>query len=261
MKITLLSDLHLEHDIGFSPTNPGSDVLILAGDIFVADYFTRSIHSPHFERARQAKEFFRMCSEEWERVIYIPGNHEYYHGYIDTGDDILREHVGQYATFLNNESVEIDGVAFFGSTLWTDVGNGNPISEMTLASGMNDFSIIQWNNTKRKFSPYEARLLHEDALERMREQLFSVMAKKVIVGHHAPSYQSVHDKYRPDVYMNHGYYSDLESTINEIDPVLWVHGHMHDSFDYTIGNTRVVCNPKGYHNENKNFNPALILKI
>jgi hypothetical protein len=46
---------------------------------------------------------------------------------------------------------------------------------------------------------------------------------------------------------------------------LWVHGHTHDSFDYTLNGTRVVCNPRGYArggvNENPFFDPNLVVEV
>jgi hypothetical protein len=38
-----------------------------------------------------------------------------------------------------------------------------------------------------------------------------------------------------------------------------VHGHTHSPFDYQVGATRIVCNPKGYSGENPNFDPALTI--
>jgi hypothetical protein len=29
---------------------------------------------------------------------------------------------------------------------------------------------------------------------------------------------------------------------------LWTHGHTHHPFDYIVGETRVICNPRGYIN-------------
>ena len=47
--------------------------------------------------------------------------------------------------------------------------------------------------------------------------------------------------------MNGGYCSDLSETILDNENIkYWVHGHVHDDFDYTIGETRVACNPRGY---------------
>jgi hypothetical protein len=46
---------------------------------------------------------------------------------------------------------------------------------------------------------------------------------------------------------------------------LWVHGHTHDSFDYVVNGTRVVCNPRGYAqygvNENPRFDPGFVIDI
>ena len=69
----------------------------------------------------------------------------------------------------------------------------------------------------------------------------------VVVGHHAPSKQSTKPRYKDDYHMNGGYSSDLESFIIDRPQIkLWTHGHTHDEFDYMIGSTRVVCNPRGY---------------
>lgn len=255
-----MSDLHLEFDPDFSPTNPGSDVLILAGDIFVADYFTRSEASPYYDKAKKVKAFFKHCRKEWSRVVYIPGNHEYYYGDIITTDKILSEVASEYdVTFLQKDYVDIEDVRFFGGTLWTDVGGGNPISEYTIRNGLNDFRLIK--KTSRKFTPLDSAQIHRDTLSIMRSSFEEYEGKKVVVSHHAPSYQSVHEKYKQDVYMNHAYYSNLDQFVATLAPDLWVHGHTHTCFDYKIANTRVVCNPKGYKNENPYFDPNMILTI
>jgi hypothetical protein len=36
---------------------------------------------------------------------------------------------------------------------------------------------------------------------------------------------------------------------------------VHSSFDYHVGKTRIVCNPKGYGRENRRFDPALVIDI
>jgi hypothetical protein len=33
------------------------------------------------------------------------------------------------------------------------------------------------------------------------------------------------------------------------------HGHVHDSFDYLLNGTRVVCNPRGYAKDGVNETP------
>ncbi len=60
-------------------------------------------------------------------------------------------------------------------------------------------------------------------------------------------------KKRPDM--------TVSQIIEEQQPALWVHGHTHDSCDYHVGATRVVCNPKGYEYENKAFDPELVVRV
>ena len=71
--------------------------------------------------------------------------------------------------------------------------------------------------------------------------------KFVFCGHHTPSHQSCHPQYKDDQVMNGGYHSDLSEFILDRPQIkLWTHGHTHQPFDYMIGDTRVVCNPRGY---------------
>ena len=47
--------------------------------------------------------------------------------------------------------------------------------------------------------------------------------------------------------MNGGYSSDMNDYILDHPQIrLWTHGHTHHPFDYRIGSTRIVCNPRGY---------------
>jgi len=69
----------------------------------------------------------------------------------------------------------------------------------------------------------------------------------VVVGHHAPSKASTHPRYKDEFQLNGAYSSDLTEFILDRRQIkLWVHGHTHDAYDYMVGTTRVVCNPRGY---------------
>jgi 3',5'-cyclic AMP phosphodiesterase CpdA len=71
--------------------------------------------------------------------------------------------------------------------------------------------------------------------------------KFVVVGHHAPSRLSTHPRYKHDTLMNGAYSSSLDDFIVDHPQIkLWTHGHTHEDFDYMLGSTRVVCNPRGY---------------
>ena len=69
----------------------------------------------------------------------------------------------------------------------------------------------------------------------------------VVVGHHAPSKQSVKPGYEKDLIVGGAYSSDLDEFILSHPQIkVWVHGHTHDKFDYMIGPTRIVSNARGY---------------
>lgn len=267
MKLTLYSDLHLEFDANFFPDNPGSDVLILAGDICVANYFTRGEESPKRKAAAKFLDFFKHCNDNWQNVVYIAGNHESYQGRFDNTSSILKEALHDLSNvhYLDNESIELDGYLFLGTTLWTDLNKHNPITESIVRFAMNDYRVIQVKDGSiyRKLQPFDTIKAHEKAKNFIRDNA-QLSDKVIVVGHHAPSPKSVHERYNnPDDYdINFAYHSNLEGLIESLPQIkCWVHGHVHNSFDYKVGSTRVVCNPRGYVDENKAFNPNLVIEV
>ena len=263
MRIRQMSDLHLEFEPTFRPYNLGTaDILMLNGDICMAAYLNKSPDSPYYERGQAFLDFFEFCSNEYENVLYIPGNHEYYRGYIDTADDIIRESLSVFPNihFMNNQSWEKDGITFLGATLWTNVNHNNPITEQYLMSGMNDFRIVNWKKDSYggRFRPSDAAAFHRRTLKYF-DEASAGLDNVVIMSHHAPSFKSVHPKYHNDTQMNYGYFSDLDDFILDRPQIkLWTHGHMHDCFDYMVGDTRIVCNPRGYNDENKYFSNRIL---
>lgn len=266
MRIKQMSDLHLEFNSDFFPKNEEkADILMLNGDICMASYFDKGVGSPSHSKALAFLDFFEFCSKEYENVLYIPGNHEYYRGYIDTIDDIIRKNLDRFPNvhFLNDNSWEKNGVTFLGSTLWTDMNDNNPITEQYLMGGMNDFRIVNWKKDGYggRFRPSDAAALHRRTLK-FFDEFSAGLDNVVIMSHHAPSFKSVHPRYHNDTQMNYGYYSDLDEFILARPQIkLWTHGHMHDCFDYMIGDTRVMCNPRGYNDENKHFKMNNILEV
>jgi Icc-related predicted phosphoesterase len=265
MKIKLASDLHLE----FSPhttirqNETPVDILVLAGDICVGDYFTRPVESPYYQVAHNFDRFFAIASDEFENVIYVLGNHEHYRGYIDRTLDDIREALSKYKNIhiLNDQFVDIGDTRFIGSTLWTDMHRGDPLTMETLRHGMNDFKLIEKKATHQKFLPKDALAVYIQS----RKFIFDTAKthdKCVVVSHHAPSEMSVHPRYRYDYHMNGGYYSNIEDEIIDHPSIkAWMHGHMHDSFAYMLGSTSVYCNPKGYNDQNPHYNRNFVYEL
>ena len=86
----------------------------------------------------------------------------------------------------------------------------------------------------------------------------------MVITHHAPSRKSIHPRFA-DSLMNACFVSDAERLIDGSRAHLWIHGHTHDSFDYFVNGTRVLCNPRGYvvddKAENPAFDPGLVVEV
>jgi Icc-related predicted phosphoesterase len=123
---------------------------------------------------------------------------------------------------------------------------------------MNDYRLIRAGDGSHRFKPQIAHSLHNISKMFLQE---NIKEGDVVVTHMAPSFLSVNEKYKNDVYINGSYASDLSEVILDTKPELWFHGHMHNSVDYTIGNTRILCNPRGYADVelNPEFTPNALI--
>jgi predicted phosphodiesterase len=263
MRVALTSDLHLEfEDINLQNTE-NADVLILSGDIMVAEDLHNHpevhpmdpVNIPNLGRRQQVaqrfRDFLKRVSLEFPHVVYVAGNHEFYHGRWKASLQHLRDECAKFANvyFLENDIKEIDKVSFIGATLWTDCNKGDPLTLHALTDMMNDYRVIR--NDEHGFTklrPAHTMYRHQQTISYLKAVLPDMKDKKVVfVGHHAPTGQSTHEKYKHDYLMNGGYRSELsEFILDHPEIVLWTHGHTHDPFNYMVGTTRVVCNPRGY---------------
>lgn len=260
MKIGIASDLHLEFGSCQITYDETPDVLVLAGDIVTAyslhKYSATGPYSSYMEaetnreRAQLYRRFIFDISQEFKNVVVVAGNHEFYGGKWEQTLSTLRLEYGAYDNihFLERDCVTIDGVTFVGGTLWTDMNNFDPLTLHETKLFMNDFSqIVDETRGYSKLKPATTVTRHVQT-----KQYITYVAKEtegpvVVVGHHAPSFMSIADCYKGQTITNGAYASDLsEEILNNPNIKLWVHGHTHTPFDYYIGNTRIVCNPRGY---------------
>ena len=244
MKVGLASDLRLEFD-GDLPDAFFAwrgDVLLLAGDIAPI----RVLRSP------RGQEFLERVAECAPHVFMVAGNHEFYHDDIVKGPEKIRNAltVTRNIQLLDDTFVEVEGVKFFGATYWTDFNGRNPTDMAFAATMMNDYRQIRVSSDGfRRLLPRDVVQRHSISKSAIRQFYQCTDGPVVIVTHHAPSYQSVHQKHH-DHPLNSAFYSENSDFILEMPHVqTWCHGHMHDAVDYTVGETRVLCNPRGYPGE------------
>jgi len=163
-----------------------------------------------------------------DHMFSINGNHDYYGGYFT---DAIH----------GTKLLEVDGVKIAGATLWTDLSNS--LHWISYVRGLIDYHYIKDITQERMIETHEAHkhfLLNSDA--------------DIIVSHHTPSYQSIHERFRNDI-CNTSFSNNLDEQILSMKkpPKLWIHGHTHDRFDYMIGETRVICHPRGYRGEHYDY--------
>ena len=184
-------------------------------------------------------------------VIYVPGNHEYYGRNIDLHDDALHDYVaGSHVHVLQNEELVLGGVRFLGTTLWTDFNAHGDVPQAALMAQdrLSDYYVIG-TSAGRAIKPSEVISRHETAVAWLRQTLsVPFSGPTVVITHHLPSYQSVAARFRNDP-LTPAFASTLDDLVATSGALLWIHGHGHDSVDYALGGTRVVCNPRGYPGE------------
>ena len=246
MRIRLLSDLHLEH-APWIPPSCDQDVVVLAGDI-----------ANGTAGLAWATDHFK-CP-----VVYVPGNHEYDHG--DLGELYARfESMVAPIYVLDNAAVTLEGVRFLGATLWTDFALYGNVSQAIQAAWrtISDYKQIHWKGAR--LTPLQTLELHRTARAWLESELNQYYpGKTVVVTHHSPHPDVIHPKFA-DSPSNPSIASDLTDLILLHPTACWCHGHTHVSVDRVIGDTRVVCNPRGYAvdglPENPEFDAGLVIDI
>ena len=263
MKIAVCSDLHLEFGDINIPNAQNADVLILSGDIMIA----QDLHDHPEENVRTAamlemlgsrqlsaqrfRDFLKRCSFQFPHVIYVAGNHEFYHGKWNQSLVTLSNECAKFSNvyFLEAGCKKINDVTFIGGTLWTDMNKADPLTLHAVRDIMNDFRVITTDlEGYTNLKPVDTVIRHRHMLGYIKTIVAERPDEKfVVVGHHSPSLQSVHESYKNEYLVNGAYHSDLSEFILDRPQIkLWTHGHTHYPFDYMIGDTRVVCNPRGY---------------
>lgn len=264
MFIRYMSDIHLEFGwmTLYSLVEDKDSVLVLAGDIGL-------VHND--KQIETLGRFLVDASVQFRAVIYVLGNHEHYKYSIAKTYDRLRERIAylglENVFVLENETKIIDDVAFIGATLWTDYNNDE--IKLTLAGiYLNDHKLIRTGPAsdpyQNPFLPINAKRTHKKSKQYVFDQVKEQKAaglKTVVVVHHGVSEQSVHERFKGN-HLNPAFVSELSKDILDAQPDVVVHGHVHNTFAYNIGETRVLVNPRGYIGyEDHDFDPVARIEL
>lgn len=267
MNIQLASDLHLDLVHPRWPEErlislaPDADILVLAGDIH--------------KGSLAIDTFAQWASQSHVPIVYVAGNHEFYGGSLEAVEQRLRKSSAEAGNhFLQQDALILGGVRFLGCTMWTDYRLRSMYPQAHVMEDVQqriqDHFLIQAGSTP--FTPQDALDHHAASRQWLTEELAKPFeGKTVVITHHGPHPLSVHPRYVGDK-RNGAYVSDLSALMPKVD--LWLHGHVHDSFDYQVGQCRVVANPAGYVRnralaasredfllENQAFNKELVISL
>ena len=270
--IRVISDIHWDINRGKGYTfDFGEDFVINCGDTasrydIAADWTTANVR----------------------RGVIIPGNHlGYEYPYEDCPPSDFKNTKDFQITKLTqaigtNPDIKVIGaiskpfkiapkIMLVGSTLYSDLmlfGEKHFEEARALAGkSINDFRRchIAESLTKRTTKPFTI----DDHIEKFKRELKALDKKiaaihnypVIVVTHFAPLPYSVAEEYKNDLLTAY-FVNDLTDFLNKHSCIrLWCHGHTHAKFDYIYRRkkpsrngdwceTRVVCNPFGYYNEN-----------
>lgn len=250
MRCHYLSDLHLEAQ-PFGMALPRGDVLIIAGDLCHA----RCLDPARNDRysVEQRERTLRVIDEalsKFAHVLLIAGNHEHYDGVFEETPGLLRRHLPGVIV-LDDEAVEIDGLRFFGSTLWTSLTQQSEAEVTAIRKGMGEYFFVKTRSgpdeLPAKLRPVDTHKAHETAWARLCEVVTAKpLRPTVVITHHAPSRMGLNPRFAGSP-LDPAYASSLDETIAAFENVpTWVHGHSHIAKTYRIGNTVVRSNALGF---------------
>lgn len=271
-RLQYVSDLHLEryNTVKFENVlRPAAPYLALAGDI------GQSSHELF-------DDFLKYCSQNWIRVFYVAGNHEYYNKHMLFHDDdipvtqtmtmktsdILKA-VEKYRNIHffteNTPSVFLheEKVAIVGQTLWTEIATSK---HKIARKSLNDYSFIAVTTETgeaRPLLPEDVNAMHQKQRSVLKKELMFWREQQVpvcVITHHMPSFELIAERYQTDP-VNFCFASSCDELI--ATPVkAWIYGHTHNCDIRVINGVICAINARGYPREHTGgFNSDVYLEF
>jgi predicted phosphodiesterase len=253
MKIQYASDLHLEFSdnsrfLKEHPLTVTGDILVLAGDI---GYLGDDNYSKH--------PFWNWVSDNYEQVILIPGNHEFYKGYdIDTLYNGWKLQIRQNVCCYYNTVINLDNIDLIATTLWARIRLEDAFQTEAaitdfkrIRSGENIMDWVHFNEENARCFKF----LDESVK-------YSTSQNIIVVSHHVPSFELNDPKFKGSK-LNGAFTVELGNYIAGSPINYWIYGHSHTNINHIIGNTQCLSNQLGYvfAEENLTFNPGAYIEI
>jgi UDP-2,3-diacylglucosamine pyrophosphatase LpxH len=263
INIDYMSDLHMEINGNVAeqimiPKGTSDDVLILDGDITCYRYFdpNRTDSESRGMRKRFAKFIHEKCGH-YKKIIYIPGNHEYYGFYMDGADEWFQRQIEMIDSRLevfNNKSYVNEKFTIIGSTFWVGFHDGlaDPWMELikrSVENGMNDFRLIRPElDSKSPITADHVQEIHRKSFDFIKTcaELHDTDTPLIVATHHAPCMMSHSNARFGDNDLKYGYITEYGDWICDSKIDHWIHGHTHHNVEYDIADCKVQSAMYGY---------------
>ncbi|MCS3639430.1 metallophosphoesterase [Salinibacter ruber] len=266
MRLRILSDVHIrDHgppDLCRRAADPPADAILMAGDT---------------HRGPEAIRWMRATFPE-RPVVCVAGNHEHYDGCLDTTLPALRGAADDPSAaargdanpdgvyFLERDEIVLGDLWILGCTFWTDftLFEGRRARAMRACrADVDDYRRIHLLRARRALRPRDTARIHQTSIRWLRDRFAeppSGIRATVVLTHHPPSRRSVDPRYA-DSLTSAAFVARRGPLVETSGAALWVHGHVHASFDYRLGGTRVLSNPQGHGDENPGFRSDLVVEV
>ncbi len=276
MKFDLISDFHVEMNVGWNTTqlytkgdplhfawhrarNEGSDVLVVAGDTSNFHEFTRDV--------------IVEAAGYYEHVVFVDGNHEHYSNYRNKWTVYRDEE--WFANQFNHRNKVVDNVTyligqttykvgrtlFIGANGWYNFlfthGAHPKQQQRDWRMQSNDPNCIRFGKKHRP-----EKLARRD-VDTLKDHVYwaqydETIDEIVVVTHTLPTetaFMQFAMPTHPFFALNGAYCNNWMSEVWEADTAgkikTWCFGHTHERRDFFENGIRFVCNPRGYRGEKK----------
>lgn len=252
MRCCYMSDLHLESQ-DFPHDLSGGDVLIVAGDLCHAACLETTRKDLYALRQRdRALRFADLAVARFRHVLMVAGNHDHYDGVFEDTVTSLQSALPGF-TVLDDASLVIDGISFFGTTLWSDFEAGSAEAMEKARRGCGEYFFAKTRvrqpdgaDLLEKLRPHHTLAVHGRALLALESHLAVWPGPCVVISHHAPSPKGLNPLHAGNG-LDGAYASDLETMLAGLSRVpFWVHGHTHIVRRYRVGTVTVLANCRGF---------------
>lgn len=251
--IQVASDIHLEFYDDSNPelflrfVKPSAPYLALLGDI---GYPTSRIYF----------DFLKYCSENFEQVLLISGNHEYYDCLknlltmkeIDLEIEKICSQLGN-VHYLNNSTYELDNILFIGTTLWSEMDDEDKQFQAGLFVNDYKYTIVDFEQGCNYLGPSMVNLLFARNVRFLIETIENNLDREIVIlSHHLPTFSAIDPKYYSNP-VNFAYASELDWMFYQYPIKMWLFGHTHSPVRIKVSKTKLHCNPVGYNKQNGEF--------